>query len=110
MVDLAALLPIVGFGGLALTVVSWLAIAFLRGEGGAAARLSWTGALGLYAALLAFFVGLLQGALEAESWTRIVLFGFLTLMFASGFLFAVWHTAQALAGRSDAGGGDHSTL
>ncbi len=105
--DLATLLPIVGYGGLALTVVSWLAIAFLSAESNAAPRLSWTGALGLYGALLSFFVYLLQGALEEESWLRVGLFGFLTLMFASGFLVAVWRTAQALAGGSETDAGDH---
>jgi hypothetical protein len=98
-VTLEALLPVVGFGGLALTIVSWLAITL----GGSAAKLSWVGATGLYGALLALFVSLFQSAFEDGSLTRMFLFGFLLVMFASGFVVAVWRTAEALSGGTSAG-------
>ncbi len=103
---LEALLPVVGFGGLALTVVSWLVIAFAGS--GAAQKLSWVGATGLYGALLALFVSLFESAFEDGSTARMFLFGFLLVMFASGFLVAVWRTAQALSGGADSAGEDHA--
>ena len=101
-VDAGSLLPILGFGGLGLTVVSWLAIVFTPAR--AAARLSWLGALGLYAALLALFVSMLLGAIDAGSWLRMGLFGLLVAMFGSGLLVAIWRTARALAGASASAG------
>jgi len=85
-----------GYGGLALAVLSWLGIAFLPKAAGD--RLSWTGALGFYAALLALFVSQLLGFLESGSWAGIGVFGFLTVMFGSGLLVAIWRTAVALGG------------
>ena len=89
-----------GYGGLALAVVSWLGIAFLPKAAGD--RLSWTGALGFYAALLALFVSQLLAFLDKGSWAGIGLFGFLTVMFGSGLLVAIWRTAGALAGSGGA--------
>jgi hypothetical protein len=104
-VDLSSWIPMMGYGGLGLLVLSWLGIAFL--PKGAADRLSWSGAAGFYAVLLALFVSQLLGFLESGSWAGIGLFGFLTLMFGSGLVLAIWRTAGALAGGG--GGDDHAT-
>lgn len=99
-----SLLPILGFAGLGLTVACWLAIVFTGAS--AAARLSWLGALGLYTALLALFISLLLGAIDAGAWLRIGLFSLLVAMFGSGLLVAIWRTARALAGGPDPAGED----
>ncbi len=103
--SLEALLPLVGFGGLSLTLASWMCIAFIGKS--ASARLSWVGASGLYAALLALFVSLFQAASLDGSLGRMLLFGFLLVMFAAGFLVAVWRTAQALAGEGEVSTEEH---
>ena len=93
-----------GYGGLALAVLSWLGIAFLPKAAGA--RLSWTGALGFYAALLGLFLSQLLGFLDSGSWAGIALFGFLSVMFGSGLCVAIWRTAGALSGSG--GGSDEN--
>ena len=79
-----AILKIVGFGSVALLVLGWLIVSFLK-EGAWRARLSRLSSAFHYLALVSLFTNLTQEAWEAGRWVLVVPFGFLLCVFVSGF-------------------------
>jgi hypothetical protein len=78
----------IGAVAVAAVVIAWLAASFLR-AGPARDRVAWVGAIGLYVALLCFFVNLTLRAWARDSTAGCVGFGFLTFAFAVGLAVAV---------------------
>ena len=101
MIDVA-LLKIVGFTGLSLLVIAWLAVSFLA-PGKARARVAWVAATCMYLALLCLFTNLFQEAFHAESMLGMIAFGFLGAIFLCGVVVSSFKTVGELIGRSSAG-------
>ena len=92
-----------GFGALALLVVLWGVISFSQ-PGRRRTLLEWIAATCLYVALSMFFLSLVLDAREEGSTPKLVAFGFLLLIFGSGCLVSLFHTARSLGGGGSAQG------
>jgi hypothetical protein len=77
----------IGFAGVALVVVGWLAVSFQR-PGPRRNTVAWLGAFGFYVALLCFFLNLTRRAVGDDSTAGTIGFGFLAAVFAIGLLLA----------------------
>ena len=95
-----ALLPYlrpVGYSGVALVVVTWLIVSF-SSPGPRRAVFEWLGAVGLYVALLALFINLVNRSLASGNRIGLFAFGFLTALFSIGLVLAVVQTLSSLRG------------
>jgi hypothetical protein len=93
-----AAFEVIGFSGLAILVIGWLAISF-QTPSPKRERLEWISACGMYLALLSLFVHLSIRAYERDSIAALLAFGFLVLFFSSGFTVCLTYTLAALRGR-----------
>lgn len=93
---------IIGFSGLAVLVIGWLAVSF-QTPSPRRERLEWLSACGMYLALLSLFTHLSLRAYERDSEVAVVAFGFLVLFFTTGFSICLKQTIASLRGRGAAG-------
>lgn len=85
----------VGYAGLAVLVVAWWVVSFSR-PGRRRTLLEWTGACGMYVALLMLFSHLLSRSFASGSTPGKLGFGFFVVFFSCGLLLCVVHTLKAL--------------
>ena len=90
-------IAMVGYAGVALLVVAWLVVSFMRASE-RRAIVEWLGACGMYLALLALFVSLSLRAQENGSTAALAAFGFLVALFGSGLVVSLVQTLLALRG------------
>lgn len=88
----------------ALLVLAWLSASLLR-PGRGRSIMEWLGAIAMYAAIASIMGRLLLRFWADDQTALAVLFGFLVLVFGSGFLVSLVMTARAALGREDPGGG-----
>jgi hypothetical protein len=88
---------VVGFGAVAVVVVLWLVVSFLA-PGRRRDVLEWLAATGLFVALGMLFLNLILRAREADNTFALVAFGFLGVVFASGFCVSLVMTLRSLRG------------
>jgi hypothetical protein len=89
--------PIVGYAGLAVLVLSWLVVSFTQ-PSPRRALVEWIGASAMYVALLSLFVHLLGRALASESTVGMIAFGFLVIFFGVGLVLCLVQTLASLRG------------
>lgn len=92
-----SVVALLGYAGLVLLVLSWLVVSF-SAPGRRRVIAEWTGACGMYLALLAFFVHLSLRAQASGSTPAVVAFGFLVALFGSGFVVSLVQGLFALRG------------
>jgi hypothetical protein len=90
----------IGVAAVAVVVIGWLVVSFQR-PGPSRDLVARVGSIGLYVALLCFFVSLTRRALERDSTAGLIGFGFLAAMFAIGLVVAVARTIGSRRGRRD---------
>ena len=104
--ELAAAIKFVGFGAVAVLVLSWLVVSFARSDQ-VQARVSWLAATCLYLALASLFLSLCMRAWEEDAMLVLVAFGFLLFVFVSGFCVSLVRTLGAFLRSGSAG--SHAT-
>jgi hypothetical protein len=95
-----------GWGAVAVLVVAWLTAAFVRGAT-ARDRAAWLGATALYVALGSFFTHLFLNARADDSMPRMIAFGTLMTLFASGLVLSAVRLLRAF--RTPTAAEDHAT-
>ncbi len=90
-----SVVAVVGFAGVAIVVVGWLAVSFSP-EGPRRAIVEWIAACGLYLALLSLFIRLAMRAHEAGSTAALVAFAFLVGLFGLGLIVCLAHAFRAV--------------
>lgn len=105
MIDVT-ILKLVGFSAVAALVVGWLATSFLP-AGAGRMRVARASSIALYLALLALFTNLVQNAWGAGRTALLIPFGFLWVIFVSGFVVSLVKWLSEL--RHAPGAGTHAT-
>jgi hypothetical protein len=85
---------LVGYAGLGMLIVAWLAVSFTA-PSPKRVIVEWFGACGLYLALVSLFVHLSLRAQETGSTPALVAFGFLVALFGSGLVVSLVQTLLA---------------
>jgi hypothetical protein len=93
---------VAGGCALAVLVASWLVVSF-SAPGRRRTVVEWIAATAIYAVLFMLFFHLVRDAIEDDSTTRLVAFGFLCAFFAGGLLVSLYHTFASLRGDGDSG-------
>lgn len=91
----------VGFGALGVLVLLWLVISFSAPSPRRTA-LEWLAATTLYVSLSMLFLNLVLRARAGDSTVGLVAFGFLLVVFGSGFFVSLYNTLRALGGGQQA--------
>jgi hypothetical protein len=90
--------------GLGVLVIGWLCVSFMA-PGRARRPIEWSAALGLYVALVSFFVYHSIHAWQGDHMIRLVAFGLLASLFGSGTLVTLVRLAKSFgASEGDQGG------
>jgi zinc transporter ZupT len=93
---------VAGGCALAVLVVGWLVVSF-SAPGRRRTVVEWIAGTAIYAILSMLFVHLVRDAIEDDSTTRLVAFGFLCVFFAGGLLVSLYQTFASLKGDGDSG-------
>jgi len=88
----------IAVGAACVVAIGVLVVAFLQ-PGKQREKIERLAATSLFVAMLCFFLNLLRQAIAADSELRMIVFGFLSAMFASGLVLSSVRTLRALAGR-----------
>lgn len=97
LAQLAETLTPIGWSAVGLVVAGWLAVSFMS-AGKPREILESLSATGLFAALLALFVNLVDDAVRDGSGIRIAAFGFLLALFSCSFALSCVQTALLARG------------
>jgi len=88
----------IAVGAACVVALGVLVVAFLQ-PGKQREKIERLASTSLFVAMLCFFLNLLRQAIAADSELRMIVFGFLSAMFASGLILSSVRTIRALAGR-----------
>jgi hypothetical protein len=92
------LLSTIAAAAVAVVVVCWLAVSFLR-PGAGRRKVEWIGATALFVALLCFFLNMLRRSIASDNELGMIAFGILSVMFTCSLVLSSVRTIQALTGR-----------
>ena len=101
-----SLVGTIGYGALAALVCGWLVVSFAR-PGPLRTLVEWVSACAMYLALLMLFTHLTLRAQASDNLFALLAFGFLCLMFGTGFGVCSYHALTTL--RRSEGPADSAT-
>jgi hypothetical protein len=90
--------------GLGVLVLGWLVVSFMA-PGRSRRPIEWSAALGLYIALLSFFVYFAREAWQGDHLIRLAAFTLLAALFGAGTLVAVVRLAKSFGSSAGESGG-----